>query len=571
VQKPKSRFANQPLGAILRAQGLIDDAQLEQALRLRRERNIHLGQALIELGFVDEGSLAQALAEQGRLASIRLHAEAVDVAVARRVDEGFARARHLVPINEIAGVVTVVMEDPADLCIVDDVARLLGRRILPVFAPHADIEHALDHAFLREQRGDALEQMATSAEVDGHTFDTTLLEKAERLDESDESHPVVGLLKGILNEAFKARASDIHLETRRSVFQVRFRVDGALFDRLSLPKGWARPTLSRLKILASLDIAQHLLPQDGRAQIDIDGRSVDLRVATTPTLLGESAVVRILDGGRELQSLSKLGLSELQEQMLKRAVEASEGFVLATGPTGSGKTTTLYALLKHLHTPDQKIITLEDPVENYIDGLTQINTHAKAGLTFSRGLRSILRQDPDIVLVGEIRDEETAEIATQAALTGHLVLSTLHTVGTAESITRLAEMGVERFLLADTLRGLVAQRLVRRICEHCKAPEEPDLWLCERLGTAVDGATFFEGKGCRYCNNSGFYGRVGIYEVMVLESDLVEAVRGQATTRELRALAVRQGMTTLREEALRKARAGQTTLREVLQATAFAQ
>ena len=346
-------------------------------------------------------------------------------------------------------------------------------------------------------------------------------------------------------------------------------MDGSLYERLSLPKAWARPCIARLKVVASLDIAQRRLPQDGRAQAEIGGRRVDLRVATTPTLTGEGAVIRILDGGRELRDLESLDLDHRQLEAMQRMLECSDGFVLATGPTGSGKTTTLYGMLKKLHSPATKIITLEDPVENQMDGITQISTHAKIGLTFARGLRSILRQDPDVVLLGEIRDEETAAVAVQAALTGHLVLSTLHTVGTAETITRFTEMGVEPYLLADTVRGVISQRLVRRVCTKCKEQVKPSPEMLQRLGVDPDTAeAFFEGRGCSECHQSGFLGRVGLYEIMTMSPAMCEMVGRGGSTKELQRAAIENGLVTLREDGLRKARLGSTSLSEVLAVTA---
>jgi len=318
-----------------------------------------------------------------------------------------------------------------------------------------------------------------------------------------------------------------------------------------------------------MDIAQRRLPQDGRAQAEIHGRHVDLRIATSPTLCGEAAVIRILDGGRELRDLESLDLDASQLASLVRMMECPDGFVLATGPTGSGKTTTLYAILKRLNKSDTKIITLEDPVENQLEGVSQISTNAKIGLTFAKGLRSILRQDPDIVLVGEIRDEETAEIAVQAALTGHLVLSTLHTVGAAETITRLVDMNVEPYLLADTLRGIISQRLVRRICAHCResSPASPE--MLERLGLpATDDTLFYQGRGCDTCHGSGYKGRLGLYEIMLMTPEMCSFVREGLATHALHAAACKAGLVTLRDDGLRKARTGQTTLSEVLSVTA---
>jgi type II secretory ATPase GspE/PulE/Tfp pilus assembly ATPase PilB-like protein len=317
-----------------------------------------------------------------------------------------------------------------------------------------------------------------------------------------------------------------------------------------------------------MDIAERRMPQDGRAMAEIKGHKVDLRIATTPTLHGEGAVIRILDGGRELINLEALDFDERQLDDVLRMTEGGEGIVLATGPTGSGKTTTLYACLEHLNARDTKIITLEDPVENQMDGVTQISTNAKIGLTFARGLRSILRQDPDIVLLGEVRDEETAQIAVQSALTGHLVLSTLHTTGAAESITRLEDMGLQSYLMADSLRGIMAQRLVRRLCTYCRRPAEVDRRLNLRLGLPEDASGFFVSDGCERCNGAGYKGRVGIYEVMRISYELSDIIRRRGGADALRSAAVEGGMITLRQDGINKARGGLTSLEEINQATA---
>ncbi len=399
-------------------------------------------------------------------------------------------------------------------------------------------------------------------------FDLAPSDIGGEADEEGLEGPVVSVISAIFKEAIEARASDIHLEPRDSTFVVRFRVDGSLYERMTLKKGWARPCLARLKVISNLDIAQRRLPQDGRTQISVGGRRIDLRVSTMPTLLGEGAVVRILDGGHSIKDISALGMRAEQEERLRRSVQCSDGIVLATGPTGSGKTTSLYALLDTLNGPTSKIITLEDPVENRVESICQINTNAKAGLTFARGLRSILRQDPDIVLVGEIRDTETAQIAVQAALTGHLVLSTLHTIGAIETVTRMREMDVEHYLLADTIRGIIAQRLVRRLCPHCKAPDTTD-YSSYNLHELDENDQLFGPVGCEQCKETGYLGRRGIYEIVVPTSRFRESLGRGADAEELRRVACEDGMTTLRQEAIRAAAEGATSIEEVLATTSM--
>jgi type IV pilus assembly protein PilB len=561
-----------PLGEILLTQGAVNATDLERALTYKREQGVKLGQALLALDLVTEAMLAEALKRQGKLHCIHLTQGIVDPEVAQELGEERSRKLNAIAINRIAGVITVALEDPTDVYGVDEIALHLKTQVLAVHAEPQRIRECIETTFRKEEdNSDALDAIVGSAnmgsdvklDVPADGEDGTA---AEVLDQ-----PVINLIRRVLEEAYEARASDIHLEARRDAFVIRFRVDGALYQRLSLERVWARPCVARLKVLANLDIAQRRLPQDGRVQAEIKGARVDLRVATSPTLFGEGAVIRILDGGRELRGLESLDLDASQLAGLEKMIECSEGMVLATGPTGSGKTTTLYALLKELNRPDTKIITLEDPVENYLDGAAQISTNVKIGLDFARGLRSILRQDPDVVLVGEIRDNETAEIAVQASLTGHLVLSTVHTVGTAETVTRLTDMGIERFLLGDTLRGIISQRLVRRICDQCKRPVSQAAEILERFGIPEhDFTIFFEGKGCDECRGTGYRGRLGLYEIMLMTPQLCSIVREKGTTEELYAAAIQAGLVTLRDDGIRKARAGQTTLSEVLSVTSRA-
>ncbi|MCE9594083.1 MAG: Flp pilus assembly complex ATPase component TadA [Planctomycetes bacterium] len=560
-----------PLGELLVRVGALTEDDLHAALAYKKERGMKLGQALIELRLVTEAIIAEALRQQGRIHCINLTPAIVDHEIAMELGEERSRQLQAVAINRICGVTTVVMEDPSDVYTVDEIALFLKTAVLAVHAEPSLIGTCIDEVFnVKKSQTDALAEIAQTVESGTSSVEFNLAPDEDDVTSGSEDleQPVISMIRKILEEGYEARASDIHLEARANAFVIRFRVDGSLFDRLTLPKGWARPALARLKVIANLDIAQRRLPQDGRTQIDIGSRKIDLRLATTPSLTGESAVIRILDGGRELRDLESLDLDPLQLEALKRMTECSDGMVLATGPTGSGKTTTLYAMLKKVHKPDTKIITLEDPVENQMDGITQINANPKAGLTFAKGLRSILRQDPDVVLVGEIRDEETAEIAVQAALTGHLVLSTLHTVGAAETITRLADMNVEPYLLADTLRGVISQRLVRRMCQHCRVPVDPSPEMCERLGiTRDDAVVFYEGRGCKQCHGTGYKGRCGLYEIMRMSSEMREIVSAGKSTEELNRAAREAGLITLRDDGLRKARSGQTTLSEVLSVT----
>lgn len=563
------------LGEQLLEGGRITRAQLDAALKLAREQRLKIGQALVALGALTEHDLALALRRQGKILCIHLTPDIVDREVARRLAERTARRYVALPIHTIAGVTTVAMADPGDLAAVDEIALELKSRVLAVYAEAGQIEAILDSVWGRgDAAGEAgLDDIAGRMPIDGDGEEVRLgsVDEEDAIgSEEDEAleRPVVQLVGRLVREACEAGASDIHLEPRRQAFVIRFRVDGALYDRLVLSRAWARPVLARLKVLARLDLAQSRLPQDGRFHAEIDGRMVDMRLATTPTQFGEGAVIRVLDSASGLRTLDSLGLSEEEREQLLGMIDGGDGIVLATGPTGSGKTTTLYALIDRLNRPDRKIITLEDPVENQVEGIVQISVQPKIGLDFARGLRSILRQDPDVVLVGEIRDTETARIAVQASLTGHLVLSTLHTVGAVETIARLADMGVESYLLADTLRGVVAQRLLRRVCERCKTCVRADARALARLGLPEEVDGVCQGSGCEACHGTGYRGRVAVREILVATPEVQRLVRRGRRSEEIRRAAVKAGMRSLRDAAIEKVLSGETTVAEAIAATA---
>ncbi len=562
------------LGQLLISQGLISLEDLDKGLNHKRTSGTRLGQALVDLELVTNEQVTEALRNQGKLTCVELSPAIINQDTARHLGEELSRQHKALAINSIAGVTTVVMEDPADVYALDELALKLRTKVLATFANNEQIAHCLDQVFLgsgasvsdADEEGtlNEIEDLVMENEVDLESGFASPEDEPES--EEDLNGPVINIIQAILKEAFEAGASDVHLEPREKTFVVRFRVDGALFDRMTLKKVWARPCVARIKVISNLDIAQRRLPQDGRTQIAVNGRKIDLRIATMPTLLGEGVVIRILDGGRGVPNIDGLGMRKEQIERLRSMIEGSDGVVLAVGPTGSGKTTTLYSLLGELNKPDTKVITLEDPVENQIESICQVNCDAKIDMTFGRGLRAAMRQDPDVILVGEIRDYETASISVQAALTGHIVLSTLHTIGSAETISRMKEMGVEHYLLADTLRGIVAQRLIRVICPICKTEDEVPDSLRKQLGLDPN-EKFFKGAGCPDCNDTGYKGRRGIYEVLTLDPKFRDALRQNANVDDLRDLAIQNGMTTLRAEGIYYARAGQTTVSEVIAKT----
>jgi type IV pilus assembly protein PilB len=552
VQPSPSAPSHRPLGEILIEQGVIDEAGLTKALAHRREKNVKLGQALVELGLATDAAISAALRRQGKVQWIHLTPNIVSLKVAQELDEEHSRDFGAIAINRIAGITTVALADPSDLPVLDEISRLLKTRVFAVHADPEEIRHCQDAIFaapaeVAEVKDLAEDEDLTSDEVSGDQ--------------------IVRLVQNTIDQAFASGASDIHFETHRDDLVIRYRIDGGMVTKLTVPRSWSRGVISRIKVMANMDIAQRRLPQDGRAQLELAGSRVDLRVATSPCLYGEVAVIRILDGGRKLRGLDSLGFEERQLADLRKMIGNNDGFVVATGPTGSGKTTTLYALLQELNSPDSKLITLEDPVENHLQGATQINADARSGMTFARGLRSILRQDPDVVLVGEIRDQETAHIAIEASMTGHLVLSTLHTLGTAETILRLLDLEIEAFVLADALRGVVAQRLVRRVCEHCAQvvrPQEAHLGLLLQTKLVDADFSYKRGAGCEYCSGTGYRGRVALYEVMYVNRELGDVIRREGRTDEIRAVMRNNGVLTLSEDAIRKCKQGVTTVEEIL-------
>ncbi len=492
-------------------------------------------------------------------------------------------------INVIAGHTTVAMEDPSDVEQVEELARLLHSKIFPVFAEPSRIAETIDVVF-KPQPKPALPEPAREApraaaprsaeasrrEERARTDEDVTLESAEGApavaspagEEIVPEEPIVHLMRSMLQDAVLQGASEIHLETRRDGFTVRFRVDGALFERTTVPKSWARPMIAQFKEFAKLDPERTREPQYGAAQFRYKGERIGAQVSTIPTLHGESLVMQIQKRGFELRSLENLELSSTQLERLERLITGQGGLVLATGQNACGKTTTLYAILQRFLGRNKKLVTLENPPERELDGVMQIHADPKNGLSFAEGLRAVLRQDPDVVLVGTLPDAETAELALGAASAGRLMLSTLVAPGATEAIVRLLDLGVAPKLVADALRGVVAQRLLRRVCSGCKQLVTPDEGLLARLGVTADGLRFFEGSGCDKCHGSGYKGRVAVFEVVQVTARLRRLVEERANAETLRAAAVEEGLLTLREDGNRKARSGLTTLHEVLSATA---
>ncbi|MBK7877433.1 MAG: Flp pilus assembly complex ATPase component TadA [Planctomycetes bacterium] len=559
-----------PLGEILVDMGHLTRAELDAALAFKQENGLKLGQALVALHLVNQSDLAQALRAQGTVHCIYLTPELVDPQVARELGEERSRQLEAVAINKIAGIVTVAVEDPTDSYGIEVLSLALNAPVLAVHAEPDRIAQCLDHVFGAPSLSAPLESRAAIGPLEARVE----LELASELETEREPErgdrleaATAQLVTSLLEEAEAAGASDVHFESRREELAVRYRVEGELHGTTALARTWVQPVLARLKQLANLDVGERRLPQEGKFKAELRGQTVDLRVATAPTLHGESAVVRILDCGRRLQELGQLPFDERQRADLERLI-AGGGLVLAAGPSRHGRTSTLYALLQRIDACRRKIVTVEDPVEDQLTGTVQLHVNGRAGFTYARAVRAALAQDPDVLLVGDLRDLETAEVVLQAALAGKLVFSTLHAPGAAEAITRLADMGLEPYLIADALRGVVAQRLVRRLCAHCRRMEPPSREIAARLAPVALPDRVPAAVGCEGCGWSGFRGRIALYEVLAADARLWDAIRLSGPAQRLRELARGEGFTTLREDGIAKALAGETTLDEVYAATA---
>lgn len=547
-----------PLGQRLIEAGLIDQTQLQAALSEQQRTKQTLGSILIRLGFVDEEAVAAAVAAQARVKYVDLGQYSPQPEATQRVQENFARQKRLVPISFVGKALVVAMANPLDVLALDELRHLAKGPVEVVGATESQVQKALDRAYgagmgWNEVVEESLRHVARKA--------------GEALGESEvaQEPPIIRLLDNLIFRAVQDGATDIHVEPEEKLVRNRFRVDGLLRYGPHLPKELQGAVTARIKVMANLDIAENRLPQDGRISFNSGGREVDLRVSTFPTTHGENLVLRILDRSKLVLGLEQLGFAPDQLTNFKRLLMHPNGIILASGPTGSGKTTTLYSGLTYLNSEERNIMTIEDPVEYGIPGIRQSQVNVKAGLTFGAGLRSILRQDPDIIMVGEMRDEETVEIAIRAALTGHLVFSTLHTNDAAGAIPRLTDMGAAPFLVSSALLLVVAQRLVRVICTNCKEEAPPDPVVIRRLGLqAKEGELkVFQGKGCDKCDQTGYRGRLGIYEMLIVTPELTPLILERADAGAIRRAARAQGMRTMVEDGIRKAIRGLTTLEEV--------
>ncbi len=557
----QDRIGSQKLGEALIQQGIITRIHLEEALSLvnnETDRSLLVGEALVELGHCSEKQIARTMAHKSKARFASLNDIKIDPQASNLLTPGLAFRYMALPVafSEDNEKLIVAMQNPSDLFTIDDLILLTGYEIEPIVVEDRLLRSALDN-FSNMSTGEM--EILEEEEYEEQHEDKLVVER-----------PAVMIANQVLNQAMKSLASDIHIEPHEKKLKIRYRIDGVLHDIMQESVKMSASIVSRFKVLGNMDIAERRIPQDGRMTFKNDGRIADIRIATLPTVFGEKITLRIVDRNSKLLTLDKLGMPTIQRKGFYKSIEFPYGFILITGPTGSGKSTTLYAALSRLNSPNKNIITLEDPVERRIEGLNQIQVNERAGLTFSSGLRSMLRSDPDIIMIGEIRDHETAKIAVESALTGHLVLSTLHTNNSAGALTRLGEMGVEPYLTASSLIGVVAQRLIRVLCKDCK--KEYNITKQELLITLPDFPIESEEKevkiykaiGCVQCNNTGYKGRMGIYEFLKVSDDLQNMILRKASTLDIEKKAVEEGMVTLRVDGLNKIKKGYTSIEEFL-------
>jgi type IV pilus assembly protein PilB len=558
------------LGQLLLNNNLITEEDLKRALEVQAKNGERLGSTLIKLGIISEEQLLNFLSKQYDVPAINLSEYKIDPSITKFIPHDVASKYLIFPVAKVGATLTIAMADPSNIFAIDDIKFMTGYNVEPVVASESAIRAAISEYYGEH---DILQNVMDSLKI---SEGVDLIQETEdeidigELKQAVEEAPVVKLVNAILNEAIEKGSSDIHIEPYEKQLRVRYRIDGVLYDIMQPPPKLRAALTSRIKIMADLDIAERRLPQDGRIKIKVKGRAIDLRVSTLPTIFGEKIVMRILDRGSLVLDLTKLGFESKQLEDFTEAINSPYGMVLVTGPTGSGKTTTLYSALSTINNIGVNIMTVEDPVEYNLHGINQVQVKEEIGLTFASALRAFLRQDPDIIMVGEIRDFETAEIAVKAALTGHLVLSTLHTNDAPSTVSRMLNMGVEPFLVSASVLLILAQRLCRKVCQQCKEVEKIPVPALIDIGFSEEEARSikcFRGKGCPACNDTGYKGRIALYEVMPLKEEIKELILEGASASEIKRTAVRLGMKTLRMSGLTKLKEGVTSLEEVMRVT----
>lgn len=543
-------------GKFLLDHGKIDSGQLSHVLKSQQQSQERLGQCLVREGFLEQEEMFQALSSYLGVPRIRLTGVEIDPGIARLIQEEMAWRYTLIPLKLQTGMLQVAMVDPGNLQVIDNIRVLTGYQVEPFLADQDEIEAAIRKYVTVEN---SVAQLASSQKEDLKQEPLGF----EHLGDLDDDAPTVRLVDSLLMEAVSLGASDVHWEPGEKEFVVRYRIDGCLETRQKFPLAVARNLIARLKVMSRMDVAEKRLPQDGRTELTVAGKRIDLRLSSLPTVHGEKVVVRLLNPDTAQRTLQQLGMSSEVEEGMRFLLKQPHGIILVVGPTGSGKTTTLYALLRELTSEKLNIVSIEDPVEYRLPGVVHVQVHARIGLTFAKGLRAILRQDPDVIMIGEIRDEETARIAIAAALTGHLVLSTLHTNTAAEALTRLMDMGIEPYLLGGAIRGVLSQRLVRRVCEECKETRALSAVELNSLGFDETFGEIYQAKGCPSCRGSGYLGRIGIHELLFYDHQIKDLVLAQQSAQEIERAALNAGMVTLYQDGLNKVREGLTTLEEV--------
>lgn len=546
------------LGDLLVKVGSITEEQLRFALELQREKKKKLGDVLQDLEFVTQKQIVEALEFQLGIPQVDLDKYYIDPEIPRLVSEEFARKHKLIPIKKQGMTLDVAMSDPLNIIVINDLEIVTGYQVEARIATEDDIVAAINTYFSKKSAEEAVEEFTKEFEVTEDEIDQNLLREINKA-------PVVRLVNTIIVQAAQSRASDIHIEPQEESLRIRFRVDGDLQEVMRPAKQTHGAIITRIKIMAKMNIAERRVPQDGRIELEVQGRDLDLRVSTIPTIYGEKVVIRMLDRSNFLRSVSELGLNTHDQALFKEITKSQNGMILVTGPTGSGKSTTLYALLSELNDSKKNVITVEDPVEYRMKGVIQSQVNHKAGFDFASGLKSMLRQDPDVIMVGEIRDRETAEIAVRAGITGHLVLSTLHTNSASQTINRLIDMDVERYLLASSVVAIIAQTLVKRMCPNCKLPYMPDSSELATLGYDSSAELeLFQSTGCSVCKGTGYLGRTAVYEIMKLDYTARSMVMENAHPEDLRNYMRKTGMKTLQENCREMVLNGETTVEELV-------
>ncbi|MCA1840845.1 MAG: GspE/PulE family protein [Actinomycetota bacterium] len=546
-------------GELLLDRDLISENQLSEALLQQTASGKRLGTLLVELGALDERTVTFLLAAQFGIEVVDLRKVLPQPDALALVPEAIARALNAIPLRIVDSKLEIAVADPADQKIVDDLTSAAGRQLILAIASPTDIRRTIDNSY------------RALAGIESHVEafvkeDSARKAVAPQLQDVSETAPVVKVVNLMITQGLRDRASDIHIEPQEGRMRIRYRIDGALHDVLALPDSMSAALVSRIKIMASMNIVERQRPQDGQIELNIDGRPLDIRVSTTPTIWGEKAVLRLLDKSKPLFHLEELGMPEDVQSVYKGLVSAPYGMMICAGPTGAGKTTTLYATLSEINSAERNVMTIEDPVEYVFPSINQIQIREQAGVTFAGGLKSILRQDPDVILVGEIRDVETARIAVQSALTGHFVLSSIHATDSVSALLRFLDMGIEAFLVASAMTGIVGQRLMRRICSHCKAPHNPTpdelAFFTESGGKA--NTKFMHGKGCNFCSQTGYQERIGVYEMLQITQEVKQLIVRHATHEKIMQIALKQGMKPMRGQAITLVEQGVTTVSEVL-------